>query len=225
MTALSIFTFVTICRFFRNTEIIEIHPTLSYNESRCTLRGTERQISDESVVVERIRTGNVDAFRQLFDAYSVQLLDFAFKYVRNPEIAEDVVQDIFVNVWTNRSRLNPSLSIRAYLYKAVLNGTFKIIRHEKVVSKSREDITAGHDNVKTPFENLHAHETRTAVQTAIQNLPEKCREVFILNRFDDMSYSEIAGLLDISVNTVKTQMSRAFKSIRAELTGFLSFLF
>lgn len=175
----------------------------------------------ESDLVKRIKKGDVSAFERLFNLYTESLLDFAVIFVKSPQIAEDIVQEVFVNVWKNKKKLNPSLKIKSYLFKAVKNQSLKHFRHEKIERQSEDHIAAVLEPVKRPDEEIGEDEFTAKVQKAVNELPEKCRIIFSMNRYNGLTYSEIAKIQDISINTVKTQMARAFKFLRNRLAHLI----
>jgi len=167
--------------------------------------------------IRRIRDGNESAFEQLFRHYGQALVHFAHNYVRDLSIAENLVQDVFVAVWEKRATLSPDRSIKSYLYTATKNRALKHLRHEEVTSKNREKIDLYSVAPSTPDDLLSHDETAAAIGRAIEALPEKCRLVFKLNRFDHLTYAEVAEVLEISVKTVETQMGRALHALRHAL--------
>ena len=167
--------------------------------------------------IRSIRDGNESAFEQLFRHYGQALVYFAHNYVRDLSIAENLVQDVFVAVWEKRATLSPDRSIKSYLYTATKNRALKHLRHEEITSKNREKIDLYSVAPSTPDDLLSHDETAAAIGRAIEALPEKCRLVFKLNRFDHLTYAEVAEVLDISVKTVETQMGRALHVLRRTL--------
>jgi len=178
-------------------------------------------IKTDSVLIERIRAGDSSAFQSLFNLYADLLLNYVHHYVNDPQICEDIVQELFVKIWLKRKNLKSISSIKSYLYTAVRNGAFQYLRHEKVKQKSEATIKSLYTFNQTPEQKMHEEELTNTIQSAIEELPEKCQMIFKLNRFDGLSYSEIAEVENISVNTVKTQMGRAFKFLRKRLTRYL----
>ena len=167
--------------------------------------------------VRRIRNGNKRAFEQLFRHYGQALVHFAHNYVHDLSIAENLVQDVFVTVWEKRATLNPDRSIKSYLYTATKNRALKHLRHEKVKRKSREKIDLYSVTPSTPEDLLSHDETAASIGRAIETLPEKCRLIFKMNRFDHLTYAEIAEILELSIKTVETQMGRALHALRHAL--------
>jgi RNA polymerase sigma-70 factor (ECF subfamily) len=174
--------------------------------------------------IEKLRNDDIDAFGRLYKSYFEQLVRFSCNYLNELESAENVVQDVFCNVWKNRKRLDSRKNIKSYLYQAVRNQSLKYIRHQKI---RREYISNNiFINVDSePSDSLVKYkELETAVNKAIRKLPKKCYTVFTMNRFNNLSYKEIADILGISVKAVEKQMTRAFKILKKQLHTFLSLL-
>jgi RNA polymerase sigma-70 factor (ECF subfamily) len=172
---------------------------------------------NDSGIAARIRAGDESAFSKLFETYAETLLDFAFGFVGDENLSEDIIQEVFINVWRNRDRIKPELSLKAYLYKAVRNQALKVLRHDKVERGATGYLQSLYYSTDNPDEEYHQVELTILLERTIQDLPERCRTVFLMSKFDGLSYQEIAKVLDISVNTVKTQMGRAFTAIRRNL--------
>lgn len=137
--------------------------------------------------------------------------------VKDKAIAEDIVQHVWIKVWEKRQSINPELSFKPYLYTAVRNQALKYIRDTKNKFAPLESIDSLADGTFLQDDQMHDKETLKLVNEAIEHLPDKCREIFMLNRFEELSYKEITEVLNISINTVKTQMTRALSSLRKTL--------
>ena len=190
---------------------------------------TENSVNiDQTVIVagwaQDIKNGDAGSFEKLFNHYCQSLINFSRRYVWDKQIAENIVQDIFVRVWTNRSNLDPSKSIKSYLFTSVKNESLKHLRHLDVEQRSVEKIAQSTIEENSPDRNLDRSELEENIKHAISELPEKCREIFSMSRFDNLKYAEIAEILDISVKTVETQMGRALKKLRDRLKPFLIIL-
>ena len=135
------------------------------------------------------------------------------------------MQEVFVSVWNQRERLNPSKMIKSYLFTAVKNEALNELRHRDVQTRSQERILDTIAKDLTPEQELTSAEINKEIYYAINELPEKCREIFKMNRFDDLKYAEIAEILNISIKTVETQMGRALKKLRERLKPFLPIIY
>jgi len=178
----------------------------------------------ESQWVQKICEGDTDAFRELFCFYCQSLIYFANRYVKDIHISENIVQDVFLKVWSNRSKLDSTLSIKAYLYKAVRNRSLKHLKHLKIENRDSGKLMSLYTKVRTPEDEWHNIELNRAIHQTINKLPTKCRIIFCMNRFDYLTYAEIAEIQNISVKTVETHMGRALKFLRKHLSHFLTTL-
>lgn len=175
--------------------------------------------------VERIRSGNEAAFEALFRALAPGLCVLAARYVGSSQVAEEIVQDLFLQLWTRRTELAVEHSLTAYLFTAVRNRALNQVRRDRLTTHlnlekwSEESRTSGVHvdpiDTSSPAESelLDALE----LQDAIDRLPARCRLIFTLNRQQDMTYAEIAKSLGLSIKTVETQMGRALKALRDRL--------
>ena len=171
--------------------------------------------------VRKIRDGDGEAYEQLFRVYCQPLIDFTRRYVRDTAVAEGLVQDVFLTIWSNRAQLDPALNVKTYLYTAVRNQALKHLRHLDVERRSAGDVELTLSRQRTPEDEWQAKEIDAAIHQAIDALPEKTRMVFSMNRFDHLTYAEIAQVQDVSIKTVETQMGRALRFLRDRLADFL----
>lgn len=180
----------------------------------------------ESVLVERVRSGDAAAFEEIFGAYSRHLCDFARSYVRDSGMAEEIVQNLFLRLWMIRSSWNPSGSIRSYLFSACRNGALNHLQHEHIVARAaersvREDLTpALGEPAAAADEQVQASELAAALHRAVHELTEQRRMVVILRWEHQLSYAEIARVLGISVRGVETHFARAIATLRERLSSF-----
>jgi RNA polymerase sigma-70 factor (ECF subfamily) len=164
--------------------------------------------------------------KYLFDSYYLELCKLAYKYVGREVIAEDIVQDVFINIWNKRFSLNCIGSIKPYLIKSVINASLNYIQSKFSRQDLLEEESAGNtpDN-GTPHEMMTTNELNWLVKAATELLPDKCRIVFSLSRFSNQSNKEIADHLGISIKTVEAQMTIALRKIRQFLAKFGYFFF
>jgi RNA polymerase sigma-19 factor, ECF subfamily len=183
----------------------------------------------DSFVQERSEIGDEKAFEKLYNEYYESLCHFAQRFVCDLDTSREIVQDVFVRIWEKRSTLLGEDSLKSYLYKSVRNKCLDYLKHSKVEyefekMRIREDQDSGSGSFSTedhPLSGLITEELRNAIRCAIGNLPEKCKEIFELSRFEGLKYREIAEELKISVKTVETQMYRAIKSLKEQLSEVL----
>jgi RNA polymerase sigma-70 factor (ECF subfamily) len=156
-------------------------------------------------------------FQHLFDDLYVPLCRFALKFLNNSSLAEDVVQDTFVYLWENRNRLSFSDGINQYLYTTVRNKSLNLLQKKFIKSVSllpddKEIMTIG-SKQPTAQELLECKELEKILEDALKSLPEKCRIIFSMKRFGEMTNNEIADKLNISVKTVEAQTTIAIKKL------------
>jgi len=161
------------------------------------------------------------AFEELFRKYFPSLMAFSRRILGNEEDAREVVHQVFVNLWEKRSDIDLSTSLKSYLFTSVNNRSLNMIRDRKKFSSEEVPESAGDWDVSAQIESMELEEK---IRGAIDSLPEKCREIFELNRFEGLKYSEIANKLDISVKTVENQMSKALKILREQLAKYMTIL-
>lgn len=165
-----------------------------------------------------IRDDDTEAFDVLFLRYYTPLCQLAARMLKSVDASEDVVQDVFLRIWTGRANWVLNASVRAFLERAVRNATIDFIRHARYVVWSRDsDRELSFGDMLSEIENKTALES---VQEAISNLPEGSRTIFLLSRVDGLTYAQIAVKLGISIKTVETQMGRALKELRKRIAEF-----
>jgi RNA polymerase sigma-70 factor (ECF subfamily) len=174
----------------------------------------------DSALLERLNKGDAEAFKAIFDIYATPLVLYARSLLGSTPAAEDTVHDLFTYVWTHRYTLEVSGALRTYLYKAVRNRVWKTFRSERVTRAFQERVSSV-EPITSPTENADARhneqELATAIERAVAALPERAREIWLLNRQSHLSYAEIAQVLNVSIKTVETHMGRALKAMRAAL--------
>ena len=174
-----------------------------------------------------IRSGDKSAFEQVYMTYYDLLYHLSLQYLGETSIAEEVVQDAFLKLWEVRNDLKPDSNIKNYLYTITKNNCLSQLRkthlHKTPVSDARflemqfnyEALVSIPDNV-IEFEELKAK-----IEASIDSLPDDLREVFIMNRFEDLKYKEIADKLNLSPKTIEARMSKALNRLRTELKDYL----
>lgn len=176
--------------------------------------------------VEHIRSGNRKAFEELFRLHHEALCRFALNYVEHLRVAEDLVQDVFVDLWKDRRSLDVEHSLKAYLYGMTRHRALKHLRQKQVRKKwaASDDLRkAAPPAMPGQGEDaLKRREQKREIDRALEALPRRRRQIFLLSRRHNLTYAEIAVALDISIKTVETQMSRALQFLRERLEVFVS---
>jgi RNA polymerase sigma-70 factor (family 1) len=179
-----------------------------------------RRPSNEIEWVEAIRAGDGSAFESVFHAYHAPLCALAYRYLGARDLAEEMVQEVFLGIWERRETWEVRSSVKGYLCTAVRNAALSYLRHERVVQRSERDIRNWQaPSPERPDLQALEEETVAAVQQAVSRLPDRCRLVFTLHREQGLTYAEVAQVLGISPRTVEVQIGRALKSLRKGLAG------
>lgn len=169
--------------------------------------------------------GDKGAFRFFFEKYYTELCDFVNLYVHNPEMSEEIAQDIFVWFWEKRNTIQIVTSVKSYLLKAGKNKGLNYLRNEKGKLKIHEKLARANSFEESPEKIMDAVKLRILIEDSINSLPNKCREIFIMAKEKDFSYKEIAVRMGISVKTVENQMGTALKKLREMLLPHYNELF
>jgi len=188
------------------------------------MAGYDTKDTNERCWIELIREGDEDAFELLFKEYYEQLTRFSWRFVKCKAVAEGLVQDIYSDLWENRENLELTGCIRPYLYKVVKNHSLNHIKHQEVQNKYDPMWMDQKEVSMNNYEKEYRKEQiRKAVQQAVEKLPERSRMTYKLHRHDGLTYKEIAEIMDVSVKTVESQMTRTLKLLREQLAHLLPF--
>ena len=161
-------------------------------------------------------------YEELFRTHFSPLCYFARKYIADQDTCRELVHGVFVNVWEKREEFDFEKPAKSYLFTAVYNRCMNHIRdRKKFVNDPETQLTDRENEQSVNSDHMESAETESRIWGVINSLPEKCREIFVLNRFEEKKYTEIAKMLDISVKTVETQMSKALKVLREHLSDLL----
>lgn len=185
--------------------------------------------SSKGHIGDRSETRALIAFEKLYNEHYESLCHYAQRFVFDLDTSREIVQDVFVRIWEKRSTLLGEESLKSYLYRSVRNKCLDYLKHlnveyeyEKILIKETQESGSGSYNTEDhPLDGLITEELKNSIGSAIENLPEKCREIFELSRYEGLKYREISDELNISVKTVETQMSRALKSLKEQLSSII----
>lgn len=179
---------------------------------------------DDIFLLQLIKNGDKQAFKYIFDTYFTALCRFMYLYLGNTQEAEDIASDILASIWENRKKLEIRLTFKAYLFQAAKNRCLNAIRDRKA-TVSLDDINGQDTPQVNVTYSLETEELNHLIQEAILSLPDKCREVFLKSRTNNLTNQEIAESMDISVKTVEAQITKALKQIRKFLGEQYYYLF
>jgi RNA polymerase sigma-70 factor (ECF subfamily) len=176
----------------------------------------------EQLQIEALSEGDITVFEMLFRTYYQPLCNYAYTFLQDREDAEEIVQSTFLMVWEKRDTLSIRTSVKPYLYAMVRNACLNVLKHEKIKQRyAGEEIALAdraHDSVS---QSVATNELEQKIRLAMEALPEQCRLVFKLSRFEELKYAEIAEQLNISIKTVENHMGKALRIMREQLRDFL----
>ncbi len=175
-------------------------------------------MEQDSILIGRIREGNRLAFNALYLRYWENLYRFAFGILKDEDQAKDILQDIFFSIWRNRESLEIR-SVAAYLYRAVRYEVTRALRHGRL-SCAHEEYLATLPGPNSSEAELHVADLEGQLKESLNQLPQKCREVFYLSRYKDLSNKEIAQKLNLSQRTVEWHISSALQHLRQSIKRF-----
>jgi RNA polymerase sigma-70 factor (ECF subfamily) len=176
----------------------------------------------------RFKNGDELAFEKIFKSNHKQIVGFCNQFICDLDKAKSLSQDVFLNLWLNREKIETLNGIRAFLYTYAKSSCLKYIRHQKVISKyegkhlqEREEELSREVLESFDFNSLEFTELEELILQSINDLPEKCRQVFIMSRFEGKMNKEISDELSISVKSVEANITRALKTLKLRLSDYL----
>ncbi|MCU0323855.1 MAG: RNA polymerase sigma-70 factor [Spirosomaceae bacterium] len=176
----------------------------------------------EQDMIGAIRQGNEGVYEQIFRKYYQSLCNYANSMIRDMDDSEEIVQNVFMTIWEKKDDLEITISLKSYLYRAVHNHCLNRIKHFKVREEYQQYATDYYDSsYHSVSETVYKNELEQKISEAIQKLPEQCRLIFKMSRFEELRYQEIADQLNLSVKTVENQIGKALKFLRTELVDYL----
>jgi RNA polymerase sigma-70 factor (ECF subfamily) len=178
--------------------------------------------NNEKHIIQSLDKAN---FEMLFRSHFSGLCFFAHKYVKDFEAAKEIVQDAFLSLWEKRETIDMDRPVKSYLTMIIHNKCTNYLRDNR---KFDQNILHIENLAEVPeydgADSMVEEELKNKIDTAIDELPEKCKQIFVMNRYENLKYQEIAVKLEISVKTVETQMSKALQHMRIRLAEYLTVL-
>ena len=176
---------------------------------------------NEAALINGLKQKDKMVFDFVFNFYYSGLCSYALKFTKDAQQAEDLVQDFFVSLWLNASKIEIKNSLKAYFFSSVKNRCLDFEKHKKVVQKHQVFLSTNQTESDTTSEHHYAEsELRAILEKGLSKLPPRCREIFELSRKKGLSNQEIADKLQLSKRTVELQISNALKTLRNELVDF-----
>lgn len=178
--------------------------------------------------MERVRRGDMEAFEKLIETHQKRVIGTVAKMLGDEVDAEDIAQQVFIRLWNSAARYEPSAKFTTWLFTIVRNLSFNEIRRRSrhpaaSVEREQEEhaLQIEDSRAKSPFATILETEMQTAIQAAIDSLPEVQRMAVVLRRYQDVSYEEIGEILKLSVPAVKSVLFRARMDLREKLKRYL----
>jgi RNA polymerase sigma-70 factor, ECF subfamily len=168
-----------------------------------------------------IATDFETAFEQLFKAHFRVLHRYAYSIVKEEGTAEEMVQNVFCRLWEKREQIIFSQSAKAYLYRSVHNESLNYLKHQKVKANYQNHALRNNEQTENAATKAEHSELQWHLNKAMNELPEQCRTIFQMSRFEELKYREIADELGLSVKTIENQMGKALRILRNKLVDFL----
>ncbi len=164
---------------------------------------------------------SVYVFEDAFKMHFKGLHAYAYTIVKDDMMAEEMVQNVFYKLWKNKETIAIDQSVAAYLYRSVYHESLNYLKHLKVRSAYQAYAVRTMEHINNAAEKLRLRELEQKLDEALKELPEQCRTIFQMSRYEELKYMEIAGKLGISVKTVENQMGKALRLLREKLVDFL----
>lgn len=175
-------------------------------------------LDHDLILFNEVKKNDLSSYEIIFKKYYKELYRFAFTYVRDGTMAEEMAQEVFLYIWEKRAQIEIQTTLKTYLYSAVKNKCLNYIKLELPRQQSMADVSEVMLSVSGKRQDEGENELlKRYIQKAVDSLPKKCRRIFILSRNAGMTYEEIAEELDLSKKTVENQMGIALKKLRESL--------
>jgi len=179
---------------------------------------------DTKDITYKIRQGNLHEFEKIFKEFYPHLCLYALRFVKTKDLSEEIVQNLFCQIWENRKDLNIHTSIKAYLYRSTYHNALQVLRKKGSQSKYEEYVKHHYNELDSTSDIVEEKEINKIVQQTLSTLPQRCGIIFKMSRFEGLKYQEIAQKLSISVKTVEANMGKALKAFRHNLKDYMYLL-
>jgi len=173
--------------------------------------------NDNMFLMESLTNGEEKAYKFLLNKFHRKLNAYALTLVNDHSMAQDIVQNVFLKTWKNRSKLNPEFSIQSFLYKSVYNEFINSYQQNKAMMLLQQKYVESMQYVVENTDESSIERMLAIINKEIENLPNKCQQVFILSKKEGLTNIEIAEHLDVSIKTVEAQISKAYKILKEKL--------
>jgi RNA polymerase sigma-70 factor (ECF subfamily) len=178
---------------------------------------SNNRIDNDKYLIEELKNGNKDAYDTLFKNYSSRLFGFAFSFYKSKEDAEELVQDVFIKIWENRSNLKLEYHFKTYLFTIAFNQIKKHFRSKSMFERYLASRNSKENEIEYFFEESDYTSLKELVDHLVDNLPPRRKEVFRKSRFDGKTIMEISEEMNISTRTVENHLNQALRFLRKHL--------
>lgn len=175
----------------------------------------------EKDILELLKSDSEEAFDQLFKLFYTFLCQTIYMVIRDKSVSEDLAQDVLFELWKKKDQININTSLKAYLRRSASNRALNHIRDQKMQFSDHELLPELESKQINSLHQMQIEELKEIIQRSIDKLPERCRAVFTLSRYEEKSYKEIAELLGISIKTVENQISKALRVLRNDIGPYI----
>ncbi len=183
----------------------------------------------DNLLFQSVAKGSKSAYEELFHLYYPRLCLFAYDLCKDQKLAEDIIQDFFLNIWNEKGGIRIKTSVKSYFYQSIYNRILNHFKHEKVRETYVKNYLENnilrelsyYSNNSYPLANLLHKELEEKIVETVDELPPQCRKVFTFSRFENLKYDEISKKMNISVNSVKTHLKNALQKLRNALEEYL----
>ncbi len=177
----------------------------------------------EKQTIQQLLSGEIATYEEVYKTYFKALYVYAYTMLKDELQAEEIVQNLFLKLWDRKDRVQIETSLKAYLYKAVYHDSLNYLKHVKVKATYEHHATQVMKNERSEAasQRVMYNNLEDRLRAALNELPEQCRTVFQLSRYEELKYREIANRLQISEKTVENHMGKALKLLRVKLADFI----
>ncbi len=177
----------------------------------------QKQFTDNGILIESLKKGDAQAYTFLVDKYHHRLCVYAYNLTNDYDLAEDIVQNVFIKTWKHRLKLKPDFSIKSFLYRSVYNEFIDQYRKRKYVLPLEKKYIDALSTLVEDEDEKSLEKLIAMVKKEIDNLPPKCKQTFLLSKQDGLTNIEIAEYLNISIKSVEAHITKAFSIIRKSI--------
>lgn len=180
----------------------------------------------EELVWQKIQQKNLDVFESYYKEHYKAFFLASYNYVKTTEVAQEIVNDVFLKIWEDAEKITIESSLKAYIYRAIINRSINALNKQKRESQNQRELEQTHQETYE-LREIEVNELKVQLYKAIDALPDQCKKVFVMSRMDGLKQQDIADKLGISIKTVKNHITHALKQLRKS-TGYniiLLFLF